>query len=916
MSGSKSEKSIVENTVYTLYNEKIHYNLDEKDVNGESKNDDISLSDLNFTFNSKNKREKTILLSKEENFTLFSDIQLCSILDTIIYECEDKYSNLINPIFNAENICDINYISYFFYLFGFEYHIHEPQINTEHFFNLVLPFQSNDFNEMRKKTIASKLNPNKSLMLWLSYGFSNSKDKETIEKFRKDFDVFSYLKTSEMSKDTCFFLHQVGVALHIKFTNVYIQNSNDEYTYKAFDLGDTNAANRIFIGLYKNDEKVCYYLPKMVFHKKANKSSDYKNECFDEYYCHFIFLPNYGPIYLKNPSGSQFPYYQSEYDTFYLNNDFPIYINNGEKDVHIKNSITSLSQARLLFQTIFNQDKKIKIDEKIERLFKIIFQKIFNIQEKQFGNDNDSVTITIKDDNSIDITSRRPLEYKNNIYTLRLLPPINTLSYIPNLKISSPLEIVNIAVISLSRIFFIAKYDNSNKTSIFFGDGDFGSSSLDDMFVCPTCIETDYLINSFILSSRPVFVESDIKCISSGIIVLHNKGDKTMVTHYSRTDHIWKLEKEFDIGFKINKDKNDQKEKSNYIFFNSDKYYVFYLDEGKYKVKAYNFYDDEPLGESVDISRNKYYDNYYVIHFYNEKFFAETSDGDDKAMCVLLKLSDFDEDGEEEEDADEDEVRINKLVIQHEEEEERNDCPFRLEVHKNPNSKDPLPIALEINQRLHVYKYKEKDKKHENTISSILYHPANKNANLYYSILSIFYRYRRHFDHDIKPISERPCIIHTSIDCGYTGNFNSIFKTGSCPGIYADRTDIDVYHEYHKQWNDPPFIIYLYFSNGLLQTGFTELRTLSQLAAAFACSYAISIYGSDGRITCYEPQQQNTVLWNFDRFLKMERNLVATYGTLLEMKNDYEFEFALNVLETTKNLVSDFKEFLHSISSY
>lgn len=228
---------------------------------------------------------------------------------------------------------------------------------------------------------------------------------------------------------------------------------------------------------------------------------------------------------------------------------------------------------------------------------------------------------------------------------------------------------------------------------------------------------------------------------------------------------------------------------------------------------------------------------------------------------------------------------------------------------------EPFPVAFEINQRIHVLK--AKTDKNTILINSIFYHPANRNSILKYSILSMFYRYRTHFSRELSSQSSVPHIIHANIDCSYNGDFNSIFKNSSSPGIYTSviEENKDKHtHSYSDKWSTNPIILYTYFHNGKFQTGLTERRTLCQLAAAFSCAYAISVYTSTGKIICYEPPNQNTSIWTKENCLKMEKNLIATYGTLLEMKNDYEFEFALNVLETTKDIVLDFKNFLRSLS--
>ena len=86
--------------------------------------------------------------------------------------------------------------------------------------------------------------------------------------------------------------------------------------------------------------------------------------------------------------------------------------------------------------------------------------------------------------------------------------------------------------------------------------------------IWPKIIKTDQPISTFIISCEIAFTQGDIYCLPPGIIILHKIGDDKIITHYSRTKHIWTKEKQFKVSPEINDEAS--------VFFYKSQYIILY----------------------------------------------------------------------------------------------------------------------------------------------------------------------------------------------------------------------------------------------------------------------------------------------------------------------------------------------------
>lgn len=229
-----------------------------------------------------------------------------------------------------------------------------------------------------------------------------------------------------------------------------------------------------------------------------------------------------------------------------------------------------------------------------------------------------------------------------------------------------------------------------------------------------------------------------------------------------------------------------------------------------------------------------------------------------------------------------------------------NDAPF-LSVEKDI-------IGVEMNNLLFLLL----DKKH-----NVYYHPARNNFYLKSAIKSAFYRYKEQFP---KTFFEKPKdykstflgIIKASIDVGYSGDINKEFGSNSIiPGIYFATEDYEITNA-KKPKSNPEIILRklsIAFANAGMIIGKDVHRTKCQLIASYAFATDFKVYGPNEKITEFKPKNEVYDNWDDDTPQEMLANLVATYGVLLEMKNDHEFNIALKTLKTTKSIYEEFNVF-------
>lgn len=215
---------------------------------------------------------------------------------------------------------------------------------------------------------------------------------------------------------------------------------------------------------------------------------------------------------------------------------------------------------------------------------------------------------------------------------------------------------------------------------------------------------------------------------------------------------------------------------------------------------------------------------------------------------------------------------------------EDNDIPNRI----RNDTRYTTPIALEINKKLFLLNK-----------TSQLYHPAWRNSTFRHGIISTFYRFAFHVLPDYfvfgKKTTEKVygAIIYPQIDIGYRGNIKSIFTSSHMPGIF-EYSDTAFNYTPLKDLLPYTKTDCLFFNNGELRVGLDVHRTKCQLAATSLFAFACTIYGPGMQIRDFLFGKGNP--YAKSDFTLIHNFLIATYGTLLKMENESEFEYALDVI--------------------
>lgn len=229
-------------------------------------------------------------------------------------------------------------------------------------------------------------------------------------------------------------------------------------------------------------------------------------------------------------------------------------------------------------------------------------------------------------------------------------------------------------------------------------------------------------------------------------------------------------------------------------------------------------------------------------------------------------------------------------------------------------------IGVEINNNLFIRIEHEKNNNDYDNDDKILsnsieyFHPPRIHHQLRYAILSLFDRYKEKVDQVHLFKNPRHLgIIKGFVNVGFNFKTQPIFKSSELiPGIYYEIKKEVV--EYSNRTFETKSILSLFFENSGLLVGKNEHRTKCQIAALYSCATVFYVYGPGTKITKYSPKNEaydNWVCENqpLDVPNLMLSSLLSTYGVLLQMKDDYEFDFALRVLTITERMADDFYAF-------
>lgn len=212
------------------------------------------------------------------------------------------------------------------------------------------------------------------------------------------------------------------------------------------------------------------------------------------------------------------------------------------------------------------------------------------------------------------------------------------------------------------------------------------------------------------------------------------------------------------------------------------------------------------------------------------------------------------------------------------------------------------PCAIEINDKLFLLNETMR-----------LYHPAWRNTSLRHGIISTFYRLAFHvLPDDLVFVNDdvHGGILYPQVDIGFRGNINTIFTSANLPGIfeYSDNA-----FNFNPLKSLLPYVKtnFVFFNNGNLKVGLDRHRTRCQLAATALFGFACTIYGPGMRLRDFRFEASNP--FSKEKFSLSHNFLIAAYGTLLKMKNDDEFNFAIDTICQELNIVESKQTYIKLI---
>ncbi|OHT14833.1 hypothetical protein TRFO_14786 [Tritrichomonas foetus] len=862
-------------------------------------------------------RDNSILQSPEKNYLTFSDQKFRSILDRYLYlnshdTSRANVEKFLNPEISPDQIRGNDFIVNFFGVFGFQYEEeiskNDPEINLFEIFTIRLfqyfcPFLEiqclNDINENKNK-----------IMDYFKINFNENKAKMYWKKNVSDSFPYFPITSQEIPLPDCFnFLlnpfeyvfcniHNIGISTKHKIYIFYILQESKEKDTNVIHpilLGDENSNNCIFIGLMnRSSEKLRYslYFPKMTIledHQQPNKKEKSSGQ--------IEFLPNSAPIYRElrkqkkvNLMNMQENLFNKSFSFFY--GSYPTLVehqlNLPGKNQHI---ISSLSDIRTMNDTIHRENNGKMIDAENES-HGYLFAMNYILSLLGTKDDNKCYLTFNKNNKQLEFQADfRNVNHVYHIYQVYLITPFNNISSFPIFQLSSSLQLKSLYVDSLNRVYFVASKNINQTTEIILGEGDFGTQSLDDMYIIHRFTANEYLGSAIIPykddDDNPVNYKK-----SHRIIVIHTKNKSILYNIYTKKAKVWK--EKVDIVLKTNETELCIIYKNDYSVTISFKGENIFMDQDRLsdllnnKDKSIAILDDRisiNLAEENILNQNEL----EIILENLLKTKMRTIFYDSQANDITNSI-----------------FKNNIIMKEIQVLNEMKNCEDVNFLVNTQSQIQSSPVAYEINDKLFLKRYQSE---------CTLFHPARKNDQLLYFILNSYYQLRSQTFSILKnqTRANSPLVLFAHIKIGYSGPLFNDFTTGTAPGIYLqfpDNNDDDDYQS-ENTLNQ----ICLYFNNGHSHFNIrsNNLRLKAQLAAAFACAYKIRIYDSFNKVIDYQPVNENIEIWTTDVCDKMYRSMIATYGTLLEMRTAFEFSYALNILETTKGMVNQLTDFSNKI---